>query len=128
MGNWQASREYTMNLPMVKTRWLIGFEGKVIRLCSLSRMKKFNGLWGGWRPMSRGDTIPRQVVDFLAGADPWLIAHAIAKGGKVVTFERRVGSSSSNIKIPNVCDYFRIETISLYQMFTEANIVLEFRG
>ena len=69
-----------------------------------------------------------QVVDFLAGADPWLIAHAIAKGGKVVTFERRIGSNSSRIKIPNVCDHFRIETISLYQMFTEANIVLEFRS
>ncbi len=36
-----------------------------------------------------------QVVEFLAGADPWLIAHAIAKGGKVVTFETRVGSNSS---------------------------------
>ena len=35
-----------------------------------------------------------QAAEFLSGADPWVIAHAKAHGGRVVTQEVRVGSNS----------------------------------
>lgn len=46
---------------------------------------------------------PEQAQLFLAGADPWLIAHAKAEGGTVVTFEALVGPGAKIVKVPNVC-------------------------
>ena len=60
-----------------------------------------------------------QARQFLAKADPWLIAHAIAGGGKVVTMEVRVPANSQKVKIPNVCDAFGVETLNTYQMLRE---------
>jgi len=57
-----------------------------------------------------------QARQFLAGADPWLIAHAKTYGDVVVTREDRVPSHSSKAKIPNVCDYFGIGSIDLFEM------------
>ena len=60
-----------------------------------------------------------QAREFLGRADPWLIAHAIAEGGKVVTLEVRVPVISQKVKIPNVCDAFGITTLNTYQMLRE---------
>ena len=60
-----------------------------------------------------------QAREFLGKADPWLIAHAIAGGGKVVTMEVRVPANSQKVKIPNVCDAFGVETLNTYQMLRE---------
>lgn len=57
-----------------------------------------------------------QASQFLSGADPWVIAHAHASGGIVVTQEKRVGSASRKVKIPNVCDHFRVESIDVFEM------------
>jgi hypothetical protein len=64
---------------------------------------------------------------FLGGADPWLIAHAKAKGGIVVTFEaasRSIGARK--VKIPNVCLEFDVVVKNTYGMLKElgANFVL----
>ena len=56
---------------------------------------------------------------FLAKADPWLIAHAIASGGKVVTQETRAGENSKRVKIPNVCDAFGVESLNMDDMLRE---------
>jgi predicted nucleic acid-binding protein len=45
------------------------------------------------------------VAQFLNKADPWIIAHANASGGAVVTFESRQ-PQSQRPKIPDVCDHF----------------------
>ncbi|MCH8898554.1 MAG: DUF4411 family protein, partial [Chloroflexi bacterium] len=57
-----------------------------------------------------------QASAFLSGADPWLIAHAKVYGGKVVTYEKQVASSSTRAKIPNVCVVFEVESIRLLEM------------
>ena len=57
--------------------------------------------------------------NFLASADPWLIAHASAEGGTLVTLEVRVPENSRKIKIPNVCDHLGVRTINTYQMLRE---------
>ena len=56
---------------------------------------------------------------FLAKADPWLIAHAIASGGKVVTQETRADEASPRVKIPNVCDFFGVESLNMDDMLRE---------
>ena len=59
---------------------------------------------------------PTYATAFLSGADPWVIAHAMVDSGKVVTFEKAVPTSSKKVKIPNVCQYYGIESLDLYEM------------
>jgi|ERR1035437_1367550 hypothetical protein len=51
---------------------------------------------------------PATVGNFLAKADCWIIAHAKAKGGKVVTRESKVDKTSPTPKVPNVCEKFDV--------------------
>lgn len=57
--------------------------------------------------------------DFLAGADAWVIAQATADGSIVVTEEQPVDSSSSKIKIPNICQEFDTQYCSTLQMLKD---------
>ena len=59
---------------------------------------------------------------FLGRADPWIIAHAIAKGGTVVTHEERIREESSKVKIPNVCGHFNVRCINVYQMLRDQGV------
>lgn len=62
---------------------------------------------------------PRHEADaFLKGADPWIIAHAKAYGGTVVTFESRA-PNSKRAKIPDVADYFNVASIDLWDMLRQ---------
>ena len=67
-------------------------------------------------------------AEFLGGADPWLIAHAIVDNAKVVTHETPNSLIAQEVKIPNVCKAFSIQAITLFEMFRELNVVLDFRG
>ena len=53
---------------------------------------------------------------FLDRADPWVIAHAIAHGGTVVSLEGRDPDASQQVKIPNVCEHFNVPYVNTYQM------------
>jgi len=57
------------------------------------------------------DASPAKVGDFLAKADCWIIAHALAKGGTVVTRESKVDKTSQTPKLPNVCEKFEVPFI-----------------
>jgi len=59
-----------------------------------------------------------EVTHFLSKADPWLIAHAKAKGGRVVGFERSGGGAGSKKpKIPDVCQALGLpDPIDTYEM------------
>ena len=59
---------------------------------------------------------------FLARADPWVIAHAYAAGGSVVTLEARVRDDSQKVKIPNVCTHFGVRSVTTYQMLRELGV------
>ena len=59
---------------------------------------------------------------FLNRADPWVIAHAIAKGCTVVTLEMRDPEISQQVKIPNVCDQLNVSSINTYQMLRELGV------
>lgn len=60
-----------------------------------------------------------QAEEFLGGADPWVIAHAIVDGSIVITHEKPVGPESQKIKIPNICDYFGVNYMNPYEMLRE---------
>jgi hypothetical protein len=59
---------------------------------------------------------PAKVGDFLAKADCWIIAHALAKGGTVVTRELKVDKASQTPKVPNVCEKFDVPFIHTLEM------------
>ena len=59
---------------------------------------------------------------FLDRADPWVIAHAIAHGGTVVSLEGRDPDASQQVKIPNVCEHFNVPYVNTYQMLRELGV------
>lgn len=71
---------------------------------------------------------PQHHTKFLNGADPWVIAYALAKGLTVVTSEsakqREETIPGSNlfrgkIKIPNMCNHFGVRSIDTYAFLRE---------
>jgi hypothetical protein len=60
----------------------------------------------------------RRKQAFSGKADPWIIAQALAEGGRVVTWESRVGDNSTKVKIPNVCEHFGIQTLNIWGLYT----------
>jgi hypothetical protein len=59
---------------------------------------------------------PAKVGEFLAKADCWIIAHALAKGGTVVTRESKVDKTSQTPKVPNVCEKFDVPFIQTFDL------------
>lgn len=62
-------------------------------------------------------------------ADPWLIAAAVAKGYKLITFEQSAGSlnaknKSGRVKIPDVAKHFDVEVHNLYNMMRQLKITI----
>lgn len=61
---------------------------------------------------------------FLDRADPWVIAHATAQGGAVVTLEVIMPDSSHQVRVPNVCRHsgFNVRCINTYDMLRELGV------
>ncbi len=68
-----------------------------------------------------GDYQPANRDQFLAGADPWLIAKAGTIGSVVVTHETMVGSESKKVKIPNICNQFEVDYINSFDLLNRLN-------
>jgi Domain of unknown function (DUF4411) len=64
------------------------------------------------------------ALDFVNGADPWIIAHAIADGGKVVSQETDKHPNAQRVRIPDVCDDFGIECIKVWELLRELKVKL----
>ena len=60
---------------------------------------------------------------FLAGADPWFIAHAKANHMFVVTLEVSASASLNDIKIPDVCNAFGVAYKNPFQMLEDEGAV-----
>ena len=58
----------------------------------------------------------------MGRADPWVIAHAMATGGAVVTHEQKNPAISNKVKIPNVCGHFGVRYIDVYLMLRERGV------
>lgn len=54
--------------------------------------------------------------NFLAGADPWIIAKAKVIGATVVSHESKITQQGKKIKVPNVCQQYGVECISTFEL------------
>jgi len=63
---------------------------------------------------------------FMSGADPFLVAYALAHGHTVVSHERLNTNQKRNIKIPAVCQHFGVPHITVFDCLrkTGARLVL----
>lgn len=68
----------------------------------------------GW--VQAGDFREDAKRMFLAGADPWLIAHASAHGYTVVTHEVHQEGQKNKVKIPTVCKALNVPCIRTFEM------------
>ena len=68
---------------------------------------------------------PTEAAKSLKGADLWVVAHAKAKGGRVVTLETLVNSQSQKAKMPNVCAHFGIKPAITSDMLRSLGIKFE---
>jgi hypothetical protein len=63
------------------------------------------------------------AAKFMNDADPWLIAHAMSdQDGLVVTLE--VAQKGRQVKIPNVCDHFKVPYINTFDLIRRLKISL----
>jgi hypothetical protein len=65
-----------------------------------------------------------QVEVFSRGADAFVIAHAMACKGTVVTFESDQHPNSQKIRIPDVCAHFEVPCIDLRSLLVVLNAKL----
>lgn len=71
---------------------------------------------------------PASIDQFLAGADPWIIAAAKVNGATVVTQESLVEANSKKVKIPNICKQFGVPYISTFEMLRQLNAQFGLNG
>lgn len=66
------------------------------------------------------------MEEFLAGADPWLIAKAMTTGGTVVTHEVLNLDAKRKFIIPNICKELNVPFLNTFQLLhrLEARFVL----
>lgn len=56
------------------------------------------------------------LEEFLAGADPWLIAKALCTGATVVTHEVLNHDVKRKFIIPNVCEHFGVRYMNTFEL------------
>ncbi|KMV34644.1 DUF4411 family protein [Franconibacter pulveris] len=57
--------------------------------------------------------------NFLAKADPWIIAKAKSSGATVVTHESLVIEGTKKVKVPNICRQFDVPCMNTFQFLRE---------
>ena len=76
----------------------------------------------GWAN-SNGFT-PAAVAAFVGKADSFLIAYAMLRGYKIVTFEKSEPNARHRIKIPDAASAFGVSTITPFQMLRQHGVRL----
>lgn len=66
-----------------------------------------------------GDYNPGNRDNFLAKADPWVIAKAKTIGATVVTNEAFVDVNARKVKVPNICKQFNVPCMNTFQFLRE---------
>ena len=73
------------------------------------------------RVVVTGDYNPGNRDNFLAKADPWIIAKAKAINATVVTHEALVSPNTKKVKVPNICKQFNVPCIDTFQFLRALN-------
>src|SRR6266849_6415840 len=64
------------------------------------------------------------ALDFVRGTDPWIIAHAMADGGTVVSQETDKQPLAKRARIPDVCDQFGVPCEKVWDMLRNLGVKL----
>ena len=67
-------------------------------------------------------------AQFATGADGWLVAHASVHGGIVVTNEQPAPTSKRDVKLPDVCDEFKVPRHNMFAMLRELGARFHWTG
>ena len=100
-------------------RWAKVRRGNGLRVSPSRQVQEAYGRIGDYLQQNPQRYPQPQVAEFLRGADAWLIAHAMADGGTVVTLETDLKPESHKVRIPDVCDHFAIRCINTSDMMEE---------
>lgn len=66
--------------------------------------------------------VSQERTNFLAKADPWLIATAMHNNADIITFEKPATPNSTKPKIPDVASYFGITCHNFFDFCRNHNI------
>lgn len=69
--------------------------------------------------VATGDYNPGNRDNFLAKADPWIIAKAKAIGATIVTHEAFAAANTKKVKVPNICQQFGVPCVNTFQFLRE---------
>jgi hypothetical protein len=67
---------------------------------------------------------PAFAIHFVKGADPWIIAYAMAHKGVVVSQETDGQPTANRVRIPDVCEHFGVECIKVWDMLRKLEVRL----
>lgn len=67
----------------------------------------------------KGDYNPGNRDNFMAKADPWIIAKAKAIGASVVTHEAVAAANTRKVKVPNICQQFEVPCLNTFRFLRE---------
>ncbi|MCM7515714.1 DUF4411 family protein [Enterobacter hormaechei] len=73
------------------------------------------------KSVMEGNYNPGNRDNFLAKADPWIIAKAKTTGAVVVTHEALLSEGTKKVKVPNICRQFGVPCINTFQFLREMN-------
>ncbi len=79
-----------------------------------------------WANLMKQHYTQNAIDEFLAAdlADPWLVAYAVGKDITIVTYEKSEPNRRNRIKIPEVCNQFRVRYINTVEMLRELREVI----
>jgi len=65
---------------------------------------------------------PEALAEFAAAADGWLVAYAGEHGFVVVTQEVAAPESKKEVKVPDVCEAFKVDCIDTFEMLEQLKV------
>lgn len=68
-----------------------------------------------------GDYNPRDRDNFLAKADPWIIAKGKSMGATVITHETPSPANTRKVKVPNICQKLQVPCLTTFQFLRKLN-------
>lgn len=76
-----------------------------------------------WVNSMRHQYLDSAIEEFLQAdlADPWLVAYAMKENLVIVTYEKSAPEAKKRVKIPEVCNHFRVRFIDTIEMMRELN-------
>jgi hypothetical protein len=115
-------RQELLHLQDDLAKWITSFAPKGMFIKTTDASVKSYAAVVNW--VSNRENYKQEHKDsFLGGADPWLIAEALAGNHIIVTFEKSQ-PDSAKVKIPDVAQGFGVPTLRIYDVIEQTGRTL----